>query len=136
MASAWSTSWGVAWGNSWGAVGSVTPEPEPDSHFTSAGGRAHGATQWAYKTLSELRREEEARKRKLARIAKRKVKEAADSGINLLPELVAVAKQEIIFEGLPNWLDDVDAERIAASIMREILKQAEREEEEILLFLS
>lgn len=131
MASTWGASWGSAWGNSWGATAAV-----PDtSHFTGAG-RAHGATQWAYKTLSELRREEEERKRKLARIARRKVQAAADSGVNLLPELLAVARQEIIFEGLPSWIDDVDAERIAADIMRQVMKAVEREEEEILLFLS
>lgn len=132
MASAWGTSWGAAWGNSWGTSGAIVV---PESNFTSAG-RAHGATQWAYKTLSELRREEAERKRKLARIARRKVREAADSGVNRLPELVAVAKQEIIFEGLPSWLDDVDAESIAAAIMREMTNAMEREEEEILLFLS
>lgn len=120
MASAWGSSWGVSWGNSWGSVAA----------------RSGGTTTAGFWYEAERQRHEREEIRRRKQIATRRVRAAADSGINILPRLLEIARIELEPETLPEWITPADAERIAAGILRSVMKAIEQEEEEILLFLA
>lgn len=106
MADAWGGSWGTAWGVSWGSG------TTPTVISTSAG--RHG-TSYAYKTLSQLKREKAAL---LAR--KRVLRRVEESPLPLPPSPLALLLMGQVKAAVTEAANDpqIETERELARIMR------------------
>jgi hypothetical protein len=100
--------------------------------FTSAG-RQHGSTTYAYKTLSQLAREEKARLRKIELDAKRKVAEATKGGEITEGRLAELVGAQIAAANAPWLTPDIAATlqaRVLAYYAQVILKRILEDEDD------
>lgn len=134
--SAWGARWGQRWGDRWGAVAAVAAV----TAVTIAGKvqparRISRATQYYSKTLSELRREEKERLRKLRKLAKAKIEAAARQGETSETLLMALGIRTIE-QAAPQatFLTEPVLEAVAARYLAEyiaaILAQLARDEDD------
>lgn len=139
MASTWGDSWGTSWADSWGAVAAAVAVTIAGKVEAAPAPRISRATQYYYKTLTELREEEQAKLKRLERQAKRKLAKAIKAGETSEGFLASLAKAP--FEQAapeaefltPRFIDAIAQEILATYLLAILQRQVEEDDIEVLL---